>query len=80
MANPVPGDMELKEACDKRQFVELLRQWLQHIEQNRDFEVQVKGRSCRIPADALERGHFRVEYEIDQGEYEFELTLKWRPA
>lgn len=78
MAKPVQEDLELKETCDKRQFVDLMKQWLQHIEQNQDFEVQVKGRSCRIPAEALEKGHFRVEYEIDNGEYEFELTLKWR--
>lgn len=70
-------DMELKETCDKRHFVHMLQQWLQCIEKGKDFEVRVNGRSCSVPAAALENGRFRVEYEIDQGEHEFELTLKW---
>ncbi|HEY9744646.1 MAG TPA: hypothetical protein V6C99_00345 [Oculatellaceae cyanobacterium] len=72
------GDMELKEACDRRRFLEILQHWVKSIEQNRDFEVRVDGRSCRIPAEALEKGRFRIEYEIDKGEHEFELTLKWQ--
>lgn len=72
------NDLELKESCDKRQFVDLMREWLQAIDRNQDFEVKVKGQLCRIPADAMEKGRFRIEYEIDKGEYEFELTLKWR--
>jgi hypothetical protein len=72
------NDLELKENCDKRQFVEVMREWLQAIDRNQDFEVKVKGQLCRIPAEALEKGRFRLEYEIDKGEYEFELTLKWR--
>lgn len=71
-------DMELKELVDEQRFLQLLRGWAHAIERHQDFEVQVKGESHRIPADAIARGRLRVEYEIDEGEYEFELTLKWR--
>lgn len=70
--------IEQKEMLDRAQFQALLQQWQQALERNQDFEVTVAGNSYTIPADALEKGRFRVEYEIDEGEYEFELTLKWR--
>jgi len=71
-------DIEQKEMLDRGQFQELLRNWQHALEHNQDFEVTVAGSTYTIPADALDKGRFRVEYEIDNGEYEFELTLKWR--
>lgn len=71
------GDIELKEACDKKQFAEVLRDWLHCIEKRKDLVVKVNGRNCTIPAEAMDKGYFRLEYEVEKGECEFELTLKW---
>lgn len=78
MAEPTMQDIEMKETYDRNRFLELLQGWAQSIEKDRDFEVMVDGQMYTIPADAINRGRLRVEYEIDKGEYEFELTLKWR--
>lgn len=71
-------DLEQKEVIDRDQFVKLLRGLQLAIERNQEFEVTVNGQPHVIPADVAERSRFRVEYEIDKGEYEFELTMKWR--
>lgn len=78
MFNTKQTDIELKEHCDRSHFIDLLKRLLQSMEGGREMDVEIKGRSCRIPAEAFEKGNFRVEYEIDKGEYEFELTMKWR--
>ena len=77
----MPGQqdrLELKETYDRTRFVKLLHQWADAIERNQAFDVNVQGHSNTVPADAIERGHLRVEYELDNGEYELELTMKWR--
>lgn len=71
-------DMEKKELVDRSQFLELMRRFQQGMERNQDFEISVDGETYSIPATAFDSGRFRVEYEIDDGEYEFQLTLKWR--
>jgi amphi-Trp domain-containing protein len=71
-------DLEQKEVIDQAAFVELLRGLQLAIERNQEFEVTVAGQHHVIPADVASRSRFRVEYEIDKGEYEFELTMKWR--
>ena len=71
-------DIEQKEWLDRARFVEVLRGWLEAMDRNQDFNVQVGGNDFVIPANAAEAGRFRLEYEIDEGEHEFELTLKWR--
>jgi len=78
MAERSAQDLELKETIDRSRFVELLRGLQTAIEGSQEFEVVVDGQTYTIPADVAERSRFRVEYEIDKGEYEFELTMKWR--
>lgn len=78
MSKDETKEVEQKEYLDRSRFQELLRNWQFALERNQDFEVSVAGNTYTIPADALDKGRFRVEYEIDEGEYEFELTLKWR--
>jgi hypothetical protein len=78
MASQPTQDIELKEIYDRNRFLSLLQQWTQAIERQQAFDIQVNGQRFTIPADAVDRGRLRVEYEIDKGEYEFELTLKWR--
>lgn len=69
---------ELKEFIGADQFKGLLRDWLNAMENDEDLVVNVKGKDCKIPKEAFESGKFRSEFEIDKGEYEFELQLKWR--
>lgn len=76
--NSMMQDLEKKELVDRSQFLELMRRFQQGMERNQDFEISVDGETYSIPATAFDNGRFRVEYEIDDGEYEFELTLKWR--
>lgn len=71
-------DIEKKELLDRTRFVEMLREWVNALERNEDFNVTVAGNSYVIPANAADIGRCRVEYEIDEGEHEFELTVKWR--
>jgi hypothetical protein len=68
---------ELKEFIGADQFKDLLRGWLEAMEEGEDLVVNVKGRECKIPKKAFLSGKFRSEYEIDKGEYEYELQLKW---
>lgn len=71
-------DIEQKEQLDRQRFVEMLRGWVDALERNEDYNVNVAGNPYVIPANAVDIGRCRVEYEVDQGEYEFELTVKWR--
>lgn len=71
-------NIELKETYDRNRFLQLLQGWAQAIEQQREFEFIIDGETRVIPANAVDTGKLRVEYEIEKGEHEFELTLKWR--
>ncbi len=71
-------DIEVKETIDRARAVEVLKKWLEAVERKQDVDVRVEGKSFNIPATAFEKGRFRVEYEIEEGEYEFEVSLKWR--
>lgn len=77
MAQPLK-DMELKEKVSQDSFLQVIRQWKEAIENKRDVTITVKDQQCTIPADAISKAKLEVEYEIDAGEYEFQLTMKWR--
>jgi amphi-Trp domain-containing protein len=78
MAEQSRQDMELKETVDRSRFIDLLRNIQTSLEGGQEFEVMVDNQTYTIPADVADRCKFRVEYEIDKGEYELELTMKWR--
>jgi hypothetical protein len=71
-------EVELKEYLNRGRFSEMLSQWVNAIDNRQDFQVVVANRSCSIPAQALDEGKMRVEYEEEEGEIEFQLTLKWK--
>ncbi len=71
-------DIELKQKVSRDEFLQYLRQVQEGIEGSREFTVNVAGRDCTIPADAFDKGKLEIEYEIDEGEYELELTAKWK--
>ena len=72
------GKYERKEYLDRQKFTEMVRNFLTALESDQDLQVEVKGENYKVPRSAFESGRFRSEYEVKKGEYEFELTLKWR--
>lgn len=72
------GKYERKEYLDRKAFTEMVRNFLTALERDEDLEVGVKGQNYKVPRSAFQNGKFRSEYEVKKGEYEFELTLKWR--
>lgn len=70
-------EIEQKEWVDQTRFMEILREWLTALERKQSFTTLIKGESFVIPGDRASKARFRVEYEIDEGEHEFELTMKW---
>lgn len=68
---------ELKEFIGADQVKGLLKDWLNAMENGEDLVINVKGKDCKIPKEAFLSGKFRSEFEINKGEYEFELQLKW---
>lgn len=72
------GKYERKEYLDRIAFTEMVRDFLTALENDEDLQVEVKGENYKVPRSAFENGKFRSEYEVKKGEYEYELTLKWR--
>ncbi len=78
MAQQSVQDMELKQYLKPDQFLTILRQTVNALENNREFQVTVNDRQFTIPAGVLQKARkLRVEYEVDEGEHELEFTLKW---
>lgn len=71
-------EVEVKQILDRQQLTQLLHQWLDSLEAERDFKVVINNETYVVPTDAPIIGETEVEYEIDKGEFEFQLTLKWR--
>ncbi len=71
---------ELKDYIQGDQVKVILREWLNALEEDRDLEVTIKGENCKIPKEAFRMARTKAEYEIKNGEYEFELEMKWRPS
>jgi amphi-Trp domain-containing protein len=71
-------DLEQKETIDRNEFLNLLRNLQHALENHKPLEITLGGHHYFLPEDVGERSRFRVEYEIERGEYEFELTMKWR--
>ena len=78
MSSISPKEIEQKEWVDQTRFMEILREWFTAMERKQDFTALIKGESFVVPRDAAKKARFRVEYEIDEGEHEFELTMKWQ--
>lgn len=69
---------KVKEALSTDELKVLLKGWLEAIEQNKDFEFQIKGHPGRVPQKILQNNTTMGEFEFKKGEYEFELELKWK--
>ena len=71
---------EYKEEVGTDQVKVILREWLNALEENRDLNVTIKGKSCRVPKEALLLGRTKAEFEFKKGEFELELELKWKES
>lgn len=69
--------IEVKEKLDQKQLRSLLSNWIKAIDDEKDFELEVKGKTRRVPHSALSDGRLNVEVEWKNGENEFEIELKW---
>ncbi|MBA2405439.1 MAG: hypothetical protein H0V66_11755 [Bdellovibrionales bacterium] len=79
--NPNSQDkVEYKEEFGPDQVKGMLREWLNALEENRDFTFTIKGQNCRVPKEAFFKGRTKAEFEFKQGEYELELELKWKES
>lgn len=70
--------MEVKERFSPEQFKQILQQWAEAASRDQDFAITLRGNSFSIPASALSHGRLEIEYEINKGEHEFEMSVTWR--
>lgn len=73
-----PERRKVKEALSTEELKYILKGWLEALEQNKDFQFQIKGTSGFVPKAVLAKGTTMGEFEFKRGEYEFELELKWK--
>ncbi|MET0287850.1 MAG: amphi-Trp domain-containing protein [Polyangiales bacterium] len=66
-------DRDLETERSKEQFVSTLRRVADALEANEPVRIQVGGQRFTIPADAT----FSIEHEVEGGEAELELQLRW---
>ena len=77
MENATNQKVKVKEKMQTDQLKGVLQRWLNAIENNEDFEIQVEGEKRKIPCKAMKEGWVNVEVESKHGENEFEIELKW---
>lgn len=71
---------EYKEFVAESQLKTILKEWLNALEENRDLDLTIRGKECHVPKEAFKFVKTKAEYELKNGEYEFELELKWRDS
>ena len=77
MENATNQKFTVEEKMQTDQLKGILQRWLNAIENNEDFEIQVDGEKRKIPYKAMKEGWVNVEVESKYGENEFEIELKW---
>lgn len=71
---------EYKELVEESQLKIILKAWINALEQNTDLDVTINGKECHVPKEAFKFVKTKAEYELKNGQYEFELELKWRDS
>lgn len=69
--------IEVKENIDVKQLRSFLQNWINALDEKKDFEFELKGSAKRVPYKAYSEGRLEVEAEWKEGENEFEIELKW---
>lgn len=67
------ADRDVEKNVPVTQFVDTLRRLADAMESGESFRVQVQNKRFTIPADA----EIVIEHEVDDGEEEFAMELKW---
>lgn len=68
------SDRDVERDCPTERFVETLRRLADALEQGDSFRIQVANARFTVPAGAA----LSIEHEIEDGEEELELQLKWK--
>lgn len=64
---------DVERDCSVDDFVATLRRIADALESEQSFRIQVRGLRFTVPAAA----ELSIEHEVDDGEEELELQLKW---
>lgn len=70
---------KLKEQIGSDYLLPILTQWIEALKKQDDFNLQVNGKDCVVPQEALKTGKIKIEFEQNPDEIEFEIKLKWKP-
>jgi amphi-Trp domain-containing protein len=71
MAEP---ERDIEKEVDRARFVDTLRRLADALEANQAFRIQVAQKRFTVPATAA----LQIEHEVDDGNEELALELKWR--
>lgn len=69
-------ERDVERDCTPEYFVDTLRRIADAVEAGESVRIQVAGHRFTVPSDA----HLSVEHEVEDGEEELELQLKWSTA
>jgi amphi-Trp domain-containing protein len=67
-----------KESINPQRLGQLLRLWADAIEANEDLRFSIKNEEVVIPKETFNLAKIVAEYELKDGEYEFEIEMKWK--
>jgi len=70
------ADRDVERDCSTADFVATLRRVADALERGESVRIQVAGRRFTVPAAAA----LSIEHEVEGGEEELELQLKWKSS
>jgi amphi-Trp domain-containing protein len=68
------ADRDVEKDLSRDRFVETLRRVADAVERGEGVRIQVASRRFTVPADAA----LSIEHEVEGGEEELELQLRWK--
>ena len=70
------ADRDVERDCTREEFVTTLRRVADAVEEGKAFRIQVMNKRFTVPEDA----RLSIEHEVEDGEEELEMQLKWKSA
>ncbi len=67
-------ERDVERSTTTKQFISTLRRIADSLEKGESFRIQVLNQRFEVPADAA----LSIEHEIEDGQVELELQLKWK--
>jgi amphi-Trp domain-containing protein len=67
------AERDVERTVTREQFITTLRRCADALEAGGSFRIQVLDERFTIPKDA----HLSIEHEVEDGEAELEMQLKW---